>query len=268
MFGSISELTTRAGTTAGTASSCNGLSETLSLARPLSRWYYHSDTPVNTVDDCTHRWFREFLTHGTVWTGACVNAEHRSHRLEVKPLKSADWPSDPLGPSWPSFPSIPEWMEMLRKGIDPFARGIYSNPEGEAGYTRLSRAELSSNVAIASRIVVSNIVGIRSSQEVPRKFLKYFRYRENFLILAVRHNLPAGLVRFLLGRWCVSPYSLWLRRAVLLRSYLRKVPISLVKQGRAWLTTRELSRAAKAGSCTPPADFSSDYESGGESELD
>jgi hypothetical protein len=157
---------------------------------------------------------------------------------------------------------------MLRKGIDPFERRIYENPKGDLGLTQVSRRELRENLGLATRIVSSQIVGIRSSVEVPRKFLKYFRYRQNFLILVGRHALPAGLVRFLLGQWCKAPYSLWLRRAVLLRTFLKKVPISLLKAGRAWLTNLELSRSAKAGRCTPPADFSSDYESGGESELD
>jgi hypothetical protein len=160
-------------------------------------------------------------------------------------------------------------MEMLRKGIDPFERRIYSNPEGHMGLTRVSRRELNEDIGLATRIVKFQIVGIRSSVEVPRKFLKYFRYRENFLILVVRHNLPAGLVRFLLGQWCVAPYSLWLRRAVLLRIFLKKVPISLLKAGKAWLTTLELSRAAEeAGRCTPSVFSSSEYDSEDENMLD
>jgi hypothetical protein len=159
-------------------------------------------------------------------------------------------------------------MEMLRKGLDPFERGIYENPKGEFGFTKLSRREVQENPGLASRIVSNNIVGIRSSIEVPKKFLKYFRHRENFLILVVRHNLPIGLVRFLLAQWNVMPYSLWLRRAVLFRTFLKKVPTSLVRQGRAWLTTLELSRAAKAERCTPFTDSDSEFYSGAESELD
>lgn len=157
---------------------------------------------------------------------------------------------------------------MLRKGEDPFARGIYSNPETDLGFTRVSRGELRENPALAARIVANNIVGLRSSVEVPRKFLGYFRYAQNFLILVVRHSLPIDLVRFLLGQWTKSPYSLWLRRAVFLRSYLRKVPISLAMQGRLWLTTLEQSRAARDGSCTPTSDFSYESDSWGDSDLD
>lgn len=232
----------------------------------VSPWFYHADNLVNAVDDCTHEWFRVFLRHGTVWTGACINTVHQDQRLAVKPLESERWPSDPLGPSWPSFPSITEWMEMLRRGLDPF-RSEEVIPPGHAGFTRVSRGELHDNHVLATRIVSNNIVGIRSTIKVPRKFLKYFRYRQNFLILTVRHNLPIGLVRFLLGRWIKAPYSLWLRRAVLLKSYLRNVPISLVKASKARLVeySSELYPAS-AGSCTPPADSDSESYSEASSE--
>jgi len=235
----------------------------------ISRWYYHSDSLTNTIDDCTRKWFREFLVHGNVWTGACNNAVHRSQRLSVIPMKSRDWPSDPLGPSWPSFPTIPEWLEMLRRGIDPFDRPELQSPLGDSGYTRVSRGELHSNCVLATRIITNVFVGIRSSSEVPGKFLKYFRYGHGFLILACRNNLPIGLIRFLLGRWCVAPFSLWLRRQCTLKQYLRKVPISLVKQARLRLVEyTDRVYPARAGSCTSSADFSSEYYSGGESELD
>lgn len=235
----------------------------------FSPWYYHSDSPVNTIDDCTRRWFREFLVHGSVWTGACVNAVHRSQRLSVKPMKSSDWPSDPLGPSWPSFPTIPEWLEMLRRGIDPFERPALKEPVGQSGYTRVSRGELHGNHVLATLIVSNVIVGVRSSTEIPSKYLGYFRYGHGFLILVCRYALPVGLVRFLLGRWCVAPYSLWLRRQCTLKQYLRKVPISLVKRAR--LRVVEYSQGeypSRAGACTYPTDSESEYYSEAESELD
>jgi hypothetical protein len=234
-----------------------------------SRWYYHSNSLVNCIDDTTREWFREFLVHGSVWTGACDNAVHRSQRLTVKPLKRDSWPRDPLGPSWPSFPSIPEWMEMLRKGIDPFERPELKIPVGNTGYTRVPRGELHSNYALATRIVANVIVGIRSSVEVPAKFRGYFRYRQNFLILTARAALPIGLVRFLLGRWCRAPYSLWLRRQCTLKQYLRKVPISLVKQARLWLAeSTQGVDPTRAGSCTPSDEFSDMESMSGSSMLD
>lgn len=158
---------------------------------------------------------------------------------------------------------------MLRKGLDPFHNNWENIPQGHSGYTRVDRSELRNNCVLATRIVTNNIVGIRSSQEVPRKFLGYFRYGENFLILTVTHNLPIGLVRFLLGQWCMKPFSLWLRRSVTLKKFLRKVPNLLVLQARRRLTSYDQgSYSVGAGSCTPSAYSSSDYESGGESELD
>jgi hypothetical protein len=157
---------------------------------------------------------------------------------------------------------------MLRRGLDPFSSWD-KDPKGGTGYTRVSRGELRENHVLATRIVANNIVGIRSSVEVPRKFLKYFRYRQNFLILVVPYALPIGLVRFLLGQWCVAPYSLWLRRAVLLKQYLRNCPISLVKRARAKLAEyRQGLYPTVAGSCTPPTDSDDESYSSGESELD
>jgi len=160
-------------------------------------------------------------------------------------------------------------MEMCRRGIDPFARPELKTPEGNSGFTRVTRGEVHENHVLATRIVTNVIVGIRSTEEVPRKFLKYFQYRENFLILAVRYNVPIGLVRFLLGRWVRKPFSLWLRRAVSFKSYLKKVPISLVKASKARLV--EYSQGlypARAESCTPLTDDDSEYYSEGSSELD
>jgi len=227
------------------------------VVRPYNRWFYHSNVLISSIDDTTHEWFREFLTHGSVWTGNSNNAVHRSQRLTVKPLKRLCWPSDPLGPCWPSFPSIPEWMEMLRKGLDPFGRAELELPLGDSGYTRVSRGEVHSNYVLATRIVSNVIVGIRSCVEIPAKFRGHFRYRQNFLILTGHYALPIGLVRFLLGQWCKSPFSLWLRRQCTLKQYLRKVPISLVKRARLGLAERSQGeRPTAAGSCTPPNDHS------------
>jgi len=237
--------------------------------REMNGWYYHSNSVVNVAHSYIRDWFHEFLVHGTVWTGACDNAIHRSQRLKAKPLKSLDWPSDPLGPSWPSFPSIPEWMEMLRRGIDPFERSELNQPEGHLGFTQVSRREVSENPYLATRIVSNVIVGVRSSTEVPGKFLKFFRYSQNFLILESTWSLPIGLVRFLLGLWCQKPYSLWLRRSVTFKKFLKKVPISLVLRGRSRLADTGVRPVpTSASGFTSPTDYESDYESGHESELD
>jgi hypothetical protein len=234
----------------------------------MNRWYYHSDSIVNIADSYIHDLCREVLPHGTLWTGACDNAAHRRQRLAVLPLKRLSWPSDLLGPSWPSFPSFTEWMEMLRKGVSPLGRTALEEPT-TSGYTRVSRVELRENPALASRIVTNVIVGVRSSTEVPAQYWKYFRYRQNFLILVVTHKLPIGLVRFLIGRWCVAPYSLWLRRKCTLKSYLRKVPSLLVKQARSRLTQYSLyEHPVAAGSCASSESLLSESYSDGSDLLD
>jgi hypothetical protein len=161
---------------------------------------------------------------------------------------------------------------MLRRGIDPFERPELKVPEGHSGYTRVSRGELRENPVLAARIVSNVIVGIRSSMEVPGKFLRFFRYSQNFLILTATYAIPIGLVRFLLGKWTTNPYSLWLRRAVTLKQYLRKVPTSLVLQARHRLTNRGVRpRPIEAGPCSQPEpdEYESDsYASDRSSDLD
>jgi hypothetical protein len=224
-------------------------------------WYYHSDSLVNIADSYIHEACRQFLTVGRLWTGACDNAVHRSQRLAVKPLKSSDWPSDPLGPSWPSFPSIPEWMEMCRKGLDPFARKELETPVGDAGYTSVSRRETQENPVLMTKIVTNAIVGIRSTEEIPGKYLKYFSYAGNFLILTHRFNLPIGLVRFLTSKWILKPFSLWLRRSVLFKKFLKKVPSLLVKRARTRWCDLQLLQTHRDAASTTASSFHPDSQS-------
>jgi len=233
------------------------------------RWYYHANTIVNVVDDYTHDLYHEAKLPGKLWTGVCDNAVHRSQRLAVKPLKSSDWPSNLLGPSWPSFPSIPEWMEMCRKGIDPFAREELLAPRGYTGLTRVSSAEIKSNSFLARKIVANYVVGIRSSMEVPAKHRGYFRYRQGFLILTGYYCLPMGLVRYLLAQWITNPFSLWLRRAVRFKTILKEMPISLVKRAREQLAEASLKLSlAEQEYCTYSSDYEYDSESYTSSALD
>jgi hypothetical protein len=160
-------------------------------------------------------------------------------------------------------------MEMLRKGLDPFSEKRKNIPTGESGYTRVYRSEVQENPALAARIVSNAIVGIRSSIEIPEKFRRYFRYRQNFLILTARYALPIGLVRFLLAQWTVKPYSLWLRRSCTLKKFLRKVPSSLVRQARLRLAIYSSEEsAAEDGPCTQSEDEQSEFYSEGSSCLD
>jgi len=233
------------------------------------RWYYHANTIVNIVDDYIHDLYHEAKLPGKLWTGVCDNAVHRSQRLTVKPLKSSDWPSDPLGPSWPSFPTIYEWLEMCRKGVDPFARPELEAPKGHLGLTRVSLGQVKENPYLAKKIVSNYVVGIRSSIAVPEKFRNYFRYRQGFLILVGYYCLPIGLVRFLLAQWITNPFSLWLRRAVRFKIFLRQVPISLVKQaGNQLAAANHRLALAEQEYCTYSSDEEYDSESYASSALD
>jgi len=234
-----------------------------------NRWYYHADSLVNITDSNVREWFHQFKVGGPIWTGNCVNAVHHSQRLEVKPLKSSDWPSNLLGPSWPSSPSIPEWMEMIRKGIDPSDRPELAQPEGHLGFTQVSRREISENHLLATYVVANCVVGIRSTVEVPPKFLQYFRYRNNFLIIVNEWCLPIGLVRFLLAQWITAPYSLWLRRQVSFKKFLKKVPTLLVRRARARVVLANQRLASPEDSpFTTDAESSYEYDSYGSSDLD
>jgi len=120
-------------------------------------------------------------------------------------------------PEWPSTPTASELLAMSRRGY--VSRGM-TKPE-KASMTCLTRQLISEDFRLATKIVKSNVVGIRSCQEVPEKFLKYFRYRDGFLILTVRWCLPIGLVRFLISQWIRRPTSLWLVENCRLKYYLR-----------------------------------------------
>jgi hypothetical protein len=78
------------------------------------------------------------------------------------------------------------------------------------------------DIRVAAKVVTNNGIGIRAYPlVVPCKFLPWFRYRQGLLILVVRHAYPAGLIRFLIGRWIKVPCSLWLKEKCHLKYYLR-----------------------------------------------
>jgi hypothetical protein len=160
-------------------------------------------------------------------------------------------------------------MEMIRKGIDPFDRPELNTPEGHLGFTQVSRREVSENLLLATKIVSNYVVGIRSTTEVPGKFLKFFRYSQNFLILVNTWSLPIGLVRFLLAQWCQKPFSLWLRRSVTFKKFLKKVPISLVRRARLRLVDLgNRPKPASESGFTTPSDLMSEFYSDDGSVLD
>jgi hypothetical protein len=81
---------------------------------------------------------------------------------------------------------------------------------------------MSDDIRLATRVVKANIVGIRSSIEVPEEYLQNFGYRRGFLILTNRYCISAGLTRFLLGQWKKCPFNLWLKENCRLKYYLMR----------------------------------------------
>jgi len=155
-----------------------------------------------------------------IWNRQSATDSHMAHAVGMTRLGKRDHPSIAGRRLWPSAPSFTEMLEMTR-------RGIYLSP-GRKHLPRvtvedcLTRRRVSDNIRLASRIVARQIVGLRSSVEIPGQFLPWFRYRNGFSILSIRSLIPAGLVRFLLARWKIRHTDLWLVDHCSLKYYLRK----------------------------------------------
>jgi hypothetical protein len=120
--------------------------------------------------------------------------------------------------TWPSTPDLFESLELARRGrVSP---GLDKAPLTVKDC--LTAGDISDDIRLSSRIVAQQIVGVRFNMKVPENFLRYFRRRYGFLILSVRHSLPAGLVRFLIGLWVKTPTSLWLVENCPFRIFLRR----------------------------------------------
>jgi hypothetical protein len=121
-------------------------------------------------------------------------------------------------PTWPSSPDLAEIVEMSRRGIsvpiqDKFPIVVKHH---------IARGDVKKDILLASRIVATNIVGLRSEVEVPQKFSGHFREYCGFSILVNRYGIPAGLTRFLLGQWIKCPTSLWLVEPCPFRIFLKR----------------------------------------------
>jgi len=120
---------------------------------------------------------------------------------------------------WPSAPTFSEMQEMIRR--DVLRLPNHKDPSYTATNC-LTRKSVSDDIRLATKIVAKNIIGIRSSFEIPEEFLPWFRYRHGFSILSVRHKIPAGLVRFLLAHWVRGPNNLWLLEHCNFKKFLRR----------------------------------------------
>lgn len=138
--------------------------------------------------------------------------------VEVPRLRVTDQPRN-HGSLWPSTPSVTELLVMSRSGKSSRMLDKSTVPTVPDS---LTRGQVSRSARLASRIVSQQIVGIRAEMGVPDVFIRYFRYRHGFLILTVRHCLPIGLTRFLLGQWVKNPLSLWLIENCPFKYYLKR----------------------------------------------
>jgi len=154
---------------------------------------------------------------GMVWNSPSETLQHMANVVGTLRLRKTDWPGISRD-RWPSTPSMSELLAMSRRGY--LVRGL--DRTNFAIKNCLTRKALSDNIRLASRVVAYNVVGIRSSCLIPEKFLSWFRYRSGFLILTVRYNMPAGLVRSLLAHWQKCPFNLWLKENCRLKNFLRR----------------------------------------------
>jgi hypothetical protein len=107
---------------------------------------------------------------------------------------------------WPSTPDLFEMMELSRRGYEISGLDRRKITVKHC----LSPGLVKDDIRLATRIVKSNIVGVRTEIEVPNKYIRHFRRYQGFLILTTRYAIPSGVVRFLLAQWIKLPTSLWL----------------------------------------------------------
>jgi len=231
----------------------------------FDRFYYNARSGSLVIDAMTNCMIKELLAPGSIRTGYGSLPVFRSQSTQVKKLSREAWPTVAGKPAWPSSPTITEWLEMVRRAAK--SSSDHWVPSGKTAV--VTRREFNDNIVLARMIVVRQIVGLRADVEIPRKFLKYFRYRWGFLILTYA-NIPAGLVRKLASIWIMDPYSLWLERRVSLRTFLRQVPLSVLNRAAAKIAPRPVIDRLEPEhrAITLPADWDAESYSVNSSELD
>lgn len=163
------------------------------------------------------KWLRQ-VAPVSLWTHIGKMPIRKANSVAVPRLNKTDVPRISR-PQWPSCISFSEMMYMSRAGK---SLPVQDNFRSLKVFNHLTPRDIHDCHDLATRIVARQIVGIRFEMEVPKKFLKYFRYRDGFLILTVRHCLPIGLVRFLIGQWIKCPTSLWLVEPVRFKIFLKR----------------------------------------------
>jgi hypothetical protein len=181
------------------------------------------DRTCYSVDSRLASFVHQAMPGGQVRT---VDPDYRVHERQtrlVKPLEPSHWPRLGTRAAWPSSPTVVELLEMSRRGITPLPM---QKPITDEVVWPISLAQYNSDAVLRARVISNQVVGIRSDVKVPMKYHRHFRYRWNFLILAVPYNLPIGLVRFLTGQWIRNPHNLWLREKTSFKWYLKKTEMA------------------------------------------
>lgn len=183
--------------------------------RYVAYWVNPSMSLLCGVDRATEQTMHR-IAPGMVWTVTGDTPVYASQEV-VSRLPGKLVPRSARA-AWPSAPDLFEIMEQSRQGrcalrLDKIPLTVNNH---------LTKRDVSDNIRVASRIVRRQIVGVRINVKVPEKFLGYFRRRHGFLILSTRHNLPSGLVRYLISRWIQWPTSLWLVMPCSFRRFLNR----------------------------------------------
>lgn len=176
-----------------------------------------SDSHSYRLDEPVRSFAQQVFPAGQIRTMGGSFSVHCSQARKAKSLRASDWPRLGTRSAWPSSPTVIELLAMSRKGESPIAL----QTKGNAANRRIHLSEFNSDAELRARVVATNIVGLRSDIKLPNRWLDYFRYRWNFLILAVPYDLPTGLVRYLTGQWIRNPHNLWLRDKCTFKTFLK-----------------------------------------------
>lgn len=173
-------------------------------------------------------------------------------------MRKTDWPGVSRD-RWPSAPTLHEVVAMSRRGVS--LHNLDFKLLRHTVKDCITERQVSDDIRLATRIIAKNLIGLRSSIDVPPQFLRWFRYRSGILFLTVRYNLPAGLIRFLIAQWITCPFSLWLKEHCRFRDYLKRhTPREFVQEVASPKSSIASAALAPSGEGSPePSD--SDYES-------
>jgi hypothetical protein len=194
-----------------TARACSGWSKDLNVFRPnpLLCWEW----PTHKRDSC----FVNDLPTVKFYCRGKTSQQYGRNGSRLL-LSKTNWPAAKI----PSYPTFFEFGVALASGVSPETDAF-----DPSGTYRIDRREFwSKRPGRRTRVAHHMIYGIRAIHGVPGKFRRYFGYRWGFLILTGRP--PPPLADWLLKVWRTRPRSLWLRRRLSFRNFLKQAPLHLV----------------------------------------